>query len=348
MLPPEMKDLLFAYSNGVNSWLDSRKFNWSPEFLILRHRPHPWSVKDILVTKGVMALLLCMDYQSEIFRAKLATKVGAEKALQVLEEGVMLPAFETEDGSIPEWFLSPNFQGSNNWVLAGSRTETGKPILANDPHLEISLPSIWYEVHLRCPSLNVIGVSLPGVPAVIVGHNENIAWGMTNSGADVQDLYIEKLNSSKDMYLDGEEWKPLVVKEEKIRVKGRKEAEIIDIGWTERGPVVSPTVVSCQSPLSLRWTIYDGGRTVEALYLLNKARTWDDFVKALALFDVPSQNLVYADREGNIGYYLGGKIPLRPKETALFPFPGCAIRDGLLAPAGWVPPPSRCITAWRY
>ncbi|MFB0566194.1 MAG: penicillin acylase family protein [Candidatus Aminicenantaceae bacterium] len=321
-LSPELKQLLLDYCRGINSWLNSRKLKWPPEFLILRYRPQDWSVQDVLIIKEIMALLLCMDYQSEIFRAKLVKKFGPERALQILEEGVVLPSNDTQEGEIPEWFLSPNFQGSNNWVLAGWRTETGKPLLANDPHLEISLPSIWYEIHLKCPSLNVIGVSLPGTPGVIIGHNEFIAWGMTNSGADVQDLYIEKLNSSQDSYLDKEGWKPLRKKEEMIRIRGRKEFEKIEVLWTERGPIVSPAVVSTPVPLSLRWTIYDGGRTLEAFYLLNKARTWDEFINALALFDVPSQSFVYADKEGNIGYYLSGSIPLRPKETALFPFPG--------------------------
>ena len=322
MLSPQIKDLLLSYSKGVNSWMNSRKFDWPPEFLILRHQPQPWRIQDSLIIKEIMALLLCSDYQSELMRAKLVKKVGPEKALQILEEGIELPSHNIEEGALPEWLTSPNFQGSNNWVLAGQRTESGKPLLANDPHLGISLPSIWFEIHLHCPSMNVTGVSLPGVPVVVIGHNEFIAWGITNSYADVQDLYIEQLNNSQDMYLDEDGWKPLLSKEEKIRIKGRKEAEIIEVFWTERGPIISPNVISSQTPLSLRWTIYEGGKTAESLYLLNKARTWEDFVEALALFDAPSQNFVYADKMGNIGYYLSGKIPRRAKEAALFPFPG--------------------------
>ncbi|NIM60067.1 MAG: penicillin acylase family protein, partial [Candidatus Aminicenantes bacterium] len=115
------------------------------------------------------------------------------------------------------------FQGSNNWVLAGSRTESGRPILANDPHLEISLPPIWYEIHVSCPGLNAVGVSLPGVPLVIIGHNESIAWGITNSAVDVQDLFIERLNPARDMYWDNNEWRPLFTKEERIKIRGEKE-----------------------------------------------------------------------------------------------------------------------------
>jgi penicillin amidase len=148
-LTPEMKDLLLAYSRGINSWMDSRRFDWPPEFLILGYRPYPWDMKDSLVIKEMMALLLSVDYQSELGRAKLIKKFGPEKALQILEEGVELPSYDMKEGTLPEWLESQKFRGSNSWVLSGQRTESGKPLLANDPHLEINLPSIWYEIH-RC------------------------------------------------------------------------------------------------------------------------------------------------------------------------------------------------------
>ncbi len=321
-LLPRMKELLQSYSDGVNSWINTRKFNWPPEFMLLRHRPQLWQPLDSLVIKEIMALLLCVDYQSEAVRGRLVKKLGAEKALQIMEEGISAAYSEIEGLSLPEDLAPLPSQGSNNWVLAGSRTESGKPLLANDPHLEISLPPIWYEVHLVSPGLNVIGVSLPGVPAVIIGHNESIAWGMTNSEVDVQDLYLEKLNPSRDSYLDGGEWKPLVKKEEVIMVKGQKQPERMEVSWTRRGPLVSPLIVKSKSPISLSWTVHEGGQTMEAFYLLDRAESWIEFVEALKLFDAPSQNFVYADREGNIGYYLSGKIPLRPELAALFPFPG--------------------------
>ncbi|NIO49896.1 MAG: hypothetical protein GTN73_10770 [Candidatus Aminicenantes bacterium] len=320
-LSPKMKTLILSYSQGVNSWMNSRRLNWPPEFLLLGYRPQPWGPLDSLIVREIMALILCVDYQSEILRAKLVKELGAQKALQILEEGIAAPHLEIEDVPLSDWPISHPFQGSNNWVLAGSRTESGKPLLANDPHLEISLPPIWYEIHLSCPGLNAVGVSLPGVPLVIIGHNESIAWGITNSGVDVQDLYIEKLNSSKDMYWDNDEWKPLFTKEERIKIRGEKDSERIEVSWTERGPVVSPVLSKNEKPLSLSWTIYDGGRTMESFYLLNKAQNWQEFVDALKLFDAPPQNFVYADKEGNIGYYLSGKIPIREEVAALFPFP---------------------------
>jgi penicillin amidase len=167
----------------------------------------------------------------------------------------------------------------------------------------------------------VIGVSLPGIPFVIIGHNDSIAWGMTNSAADVQDLFIEKLNESKDMYLDEAGWKPLLKKEERIRIKGKKDPIMFEVLWTSRGPILDPLILKSDVPLSLQWVIHEGGKTAEAFYLINKAKSWEDFSEALKIMDAPSQNFVYGDREGNIGYYLSGKIPVRLKESALFPYP---------------------------
>ncbi len=320
-LTPWMKELLLAYCDGVNSWMRSRKFDWPPEFLILGYRPHPWSPLDSLIIKELMALLLSVDFQSEAMIAKLTKKLGAERALQLMEKGIAVPPSELKGLSLSESHGAPPFRGSNNWVLSGSRTESGKPLLANDPHLGISLPPVWFEVHLVCPEFNVIGVSFPGVPSVIIGHNEFIAWGETNSYADVQDLYLERLDPAGNMYLDHEGWKPLLKIEEMIKVKGEKEPVKVEMKWTERGPIITPHVIESESPLSLSWTIYEGGRTFESFYLLNKARNWQEFQDALKLFDCPSQNFVYADREGNIGYYLSGKIPKRQIKAALFPYP---------------------------
>lgn len=320
-LTPRMKELLLAYGDGVNSWMRSRKLDWPPEFLILGYRPHPWSALDSLIIKELMALLLSVDYQSEAMRAKLAKKLGAEKALQIIEKGIAVPSSEIEGLSLSESHGVPPFRGSNNWVLSGSRTESGKPLLANDPHLGISLPSVWFEFHLVCPEFNAVGVSFPGVPSVIIGHNEFVAWGETNSYADVQDLYLERLDPAGNMYLDQDGWKPLLKSEEMIKVKGEKEPVRVEMKWTERGPIITPYVIESESPLSLSWTIYEGGRTFESFYLLNKARNWREFQDALKLFDCPSQNFVYADREGNIGYYLSGKIPKRQTKAALFPYP---------------------------
>ncbi|MDH7512167.1 MAG: penicillin acylase family protein [Clostridiales bacterium] len=326
-LSADVKEALVAYSDGVNAWMSERKIDWPPEFLLLRHRPEPWGVLDSLVIKEIQALTLCTDYPSELARAKLVKKVGREKALQILEEDIEDIPVESETqafsvGQLARSSFSSAALGSNNWVVAGSRTESGRPLLANDPHLDISLPPIWYEIHLNSPGFDVVGVSFPGEPLVVIGHNAAIAWGVTNSGVDVQDVYIEKLDESRDSYFDGDGWKPLLKKEETIRVKGRKDPEKMDVLWTARGPLLSSAETEDGTFYSLRWTIQEGGRIFESLYLLNKARNWEEFCRAMELWDVPSQNFVYADVAGNIGYYLSGRIPLRDKTAALFPVPG--------------------------
>lgn len=321
-LSPQMKELLASYAAGVNAWMNRRRWNWPPEFLLLRYRPDPWHPMDSLLIKGIMALALSFEYQNEIMRARLVRKLGKEKALSILEEGIVSSSYDLQDLQFSILLETPGGQGSNSWVCQGSRTVSGMPLLANDPHLEISLPPIWYEVHLVCPTMNVVGVSIPGTPFVILGHNQHIAWGMTYSTADCQDLFMERFNTSKDMYLDKEGWKPVRKIREVIQVRGRKEPERMEILWTARGPIISPLLVESQVPIALSWTVYEGGRTFESFYLLNKAKNWHEFQEAIKLFDAPSHNFVYADRFGNIGYYLSGKIPLRQKEAALFPFPG--------------------------
>jgi len=319
---PHERDLITAYCRGVNFWMESQGWNWPPEFLVLRFRPEPWRPLDSLVIKEIMSMLLCVDYPSEFLRGNLAKRLGAEKALEILEREISEVPEEVGEVSLGQ--LSDLFfnGGSNNWVVSGALTETGKPLLANDPHLQISVPPIWYEAHLQCPKINVTGVTIPGMPFVVIGHNENIAWGLTNSGIDVQDLYVEKLDDREKNYWSQEGWKPLLKREEVVYVRGRKEPYSLTVNWTERGPIISPEIIQSLTPVSLRWAIHDGGREFGAFFMLNKARNWDEFRTALALYNTPSQNIVYADVEGNIGYWLMGKIPIRDFQSALFPFPG--------------------------
>jgi penicillin amidase len=328
-LTPELKEFLTLYTQGVNAWMGSRRFNWPPEFLLLRYRPEPWGIMDSLIIKEILALSLCPDLSSELVRAKLVETLGLDRALEILEQDAGVPPLE----KIPPFEVSRDFfsfavGGSNNWVLAGSRTASGKPLLANDPHLRISLPSIWHEIGLHSPNFKVVGVSFPGAPLVVIGHNASIAWGVTNSAADVQDLYLERLNDAKDSYLDKDGWKPLLKKEEVIKVRGQSAPEKLEVLWTGRGPILSPFIIENEVPISLRWTISEGGRIYESLFRLNQARNWEEFCRAVALWDVPSQNFVYADVHGNIGYYLSGLIPLRNKAVGLFPASGWVEENG--------------------
>ena len=322
-LPVEMKELLSAYARGVNAYLGSLKWNWPPEFMILRFRPEPWRVEDTLAIKHVLAMELAADLTSELPRMNIM-KLTGHRGLEVLEPNIdFAPDPEVR---LDLLFLGelerPILAGSNNWVISGSLTESGQPLLANDPHLAISVPPIWMEIDLESPDYKVSGVTVPGVPLVIIGHNQYIAWGVTNSYLDVQDIYVEQVNWDNESYFRKGEWKPFTFRKEIVKIRGEKEPRIMNIRWTEEGPMLNPFLLNCEMPITLRWTIYEGDQTVYGLYLINRARNWTEFCQGVRLFENPSQNFVYADIAGNIGYYLSGKIPVRKKETAVYPYPG--------------------------
>ncbi|MFJ9374481.1 penicillin acylase family protein [Streptomyces sp. NPDC101455] len=233
--------------------------------------------------------------------------------------------------------------GSNSWVVAGKNTITGKPLLANDPHLEASLPSVWYQMGLHCRVISskcqydVSGYTFAGMPGVVIGHNQDIAWGMTNSGVDVTDLYLEKL--SGDGYLYDGTTQPFTTRTETIKVAGGASKKIV-VRETNNGPLLSDrndelvqvgkkAAVDTAAPdrgdgygIALRWTAEDAGTTMDAVFAIDKASDWSEFRSASAKFDVPSQNLVYADTKNNIGYTLPGKIPTRGKGDGSLPVPG--------------------------
>ncbi|HEV7896296.1 MAG TPA: penicillin acylase family protein [Planosporangium sp.] len=234
--------------------------------------------------------------------------------------------------------------GSNSWVIAGSRTATGKPILANDPHLGASMPAIWFQIGLHCDcGLHVEGFSFSGLPGVVIGHNDRIAWGFTNLGPDVTDLYLEKVDG--DRYLVDGQWRDLDKRQEVIKVAGGKPVTVT-VRTGKDGPLLSDAsaelrgigaaapvtgtgtpseTATKQTPayaVALRWTALDPGRTVEAVFTLNAARGWADFRRAAAQFEVPAQNLIYADVDGNIGYQSPGRIPVRGKGDGRWPAPG--------------------------
>jgi penicillin G amidase len=231
--------------------------------------------------------------------------------------------------SISSWFLSgsmlfldsqPGLIGSNNWVVSGAHTVSGKPLLSNDMHLGHQMPNLWYEAHLRCLSpacgnFDVAGVALPGYPYIIVGHNQRIAWGFTNLGPTIEDAYIETFNSD-GQYLTPEGWKQPEQRREIIDVNGKPDA-IVDVTLTRHGPIVTDLVPGETRKLSLRWTLYDGIRN--PFFDLNSAQNWNEFRHALSQLDAPGQNVVYADVYGNIGYQATGKIPIRASGDGSLP-----------------------------
>ena len=209
--------------------------------------------------------------------------------------------------------------GSNNWVVNGEHTATGKPLLANDMHLELTLPPIWYEVHLTAPGWNVKGFALPGAPMVVVGHNDRIAWGFTNNGADVLDLYIETFNpANPDEYRVNGAWKKADVYDEVIKVKGAPD-EHLRLVVTRHGPVVHR---DGDKSYAMRWTVLEPGALCTFYNWLGKAQNWGEFREIMKGIWGPGQNVVYADVDGNIGYILGARVPIRKKGHGEVPVPG--------------------------
>jgi len=231
--------------------------------------------------------------------------------------------------ALRSWFdETPMVLGSNNWVVSGAHTVSGKPLLSNDMHLAHQMPNLWYEAHLRCATLacagssgagfDVAGVTLPGYPYVIVGHNQRLAWGFTNIGPTVEDLYIETFNAD-GAYQTPQGWKQPEHRSEMIRVKGKPDVTV-DVVLTRHGPIITDLVPGETRKLSLRWTMYDGLRN--PFFTVDSAQNWQDFRHAFSELDAPGQNVVYADVDGNIGYQATGKIPIRAAGDASLPQSG--------------------------
>ncbi len=210
--------------------------------------------------------------------------------------------------------------GSNNWVVSGAHTASGKPLLSNDMHLDLSLPNIWYEAHLTASDFDVAGVTLPGVPWVIAGHNQRIAWGFTNLGPNVEDVYVEKFNDQGE-YLTPQGWKKPDHRQEIIQVKGKSEVTV-DVLTTRHGPIITDVVPGEQRRLALKWTIFDPQASRVPFFALNSARNWQEFQAAVAQLGAPAQNVVYADVDGHIGYQATGMIPTRAAGNNEVPVPG--------------------------
>lgn len=346
--------IMEMYARGVNAYLASarRGKRLPPEFTLLGFSPARWQPLDSVVWAKVMAWNLSANWDMELLRAAFTGKLGAARAAQLEPEDVpenptIIPpaVFRNvattmlEQLQEAETFPTIRMGGaSNNWVVDGNKTFTGMPLLANDPHLAAQVPGIWYENHLVAPTFEVTGVSFPGVPWVVIGHNRDLAWGCTNAFPDVQDLYIEKANPANPRQFEFRgEWETATLVREEIRVKGRRRPHVEEVVVTRHGPIVNRVVPVAQPdtpPLALRWTGYEPSRITRAVDGVNRARSWADFCEALRYWTVPSQNFVYADRQGNIGYYQPGLIPIRSKGMGLVPTPGWT---GEYEWSGWIP-----------
>ncbi|MGB7554945.1 MAG: penicillin acylase family protein, partial [Candidatus Korobacteraceae bacterium] len=210
--------------------------------------------------------------------------------------------------------------GSNNWVVSGAHTLSGKPLLLNDMHLDLHIPNVWYEAHLTAGDFDVAGVTLPGVPFVISGHNRFIAWGFTNLGPNVEDLYIEKFND-KGEYLTPQGWKQPEHRKEIIRVKGKPEVNV-DVEITRHGPIISDVIPGEKRKLALKWIVYDPQSWRAQFFAVDSAKNWEEFRAAFSQFGAPGQNVVYADVDGHIGYQATGMVPIRAAGDGSVPVPG--------------------------
>jgi penicillin amidase len=346
LLDAESLGLLEAYARGVNAFLERNRLKRPLELLLLGHAPEPWRPLDTLAWSQMMAWGLSTNWDSELVNAAVVAKLGPVRAARlkgeyarqhpmILHDQTHASLYEhalAEFRAAEAWLPMTGLAGmSNNWVVDGHKSVTGRPLLANDPHLSLQMPSIWYEVHLVTPEAEVTGVSLPGSPGVVIGHNAHLAWGFTAALPDTADLYLERLDPrDSTRYEFRGEWLKAEVRHESIRVRGEATPRRAEVVVTRHGPIVtrlSPLgdrpLAGTDMALALRWIGHDGSRIVQAALGMNRAKNWDEFRQALGLFDAPSMNVVYADREGNIAYHMCGKVPLRaPGHQGRTPVPG--------------------------
>lgn len=346
-LEGDAKAALEAYAAGVNAFIESHKDTLPPEFFVLGYQPAPWSPVDSLVWGKVMAWNLGDNWESELLRARLIQTLGEEKTRELTptypeDHPLIIPPevesyrhldlaglFEQGEALREVGLDHHDGLGSNSWVVDGSMSASGMPLLANDIHLDIQMPSLWYEVHLVGGGFDVEGASLPGVPGVVAGHNQHIAWGLTYVGTDVQDLYLERINPDNPQQYEYQgQWQDMQIIEEVIQVKGQ-EPVVLPVRITRHGPLLSAVSEDIGQDLgedvavAFRWTALDPNRILRSLLDLDQAENWAQFHQALSQWAVPGINMVYADSEGNIGYQMTGLVPLRaPGHTGLLPVPG--------------------------
>lgn len=361
-LQPEIKKALEDYARGVNAYIATLNKDTLPvEFRILRYSPREWTTSDSIVIGKILAEALSNTYQLDLIResmkgidpAKLADLTNPVTAYDVIlygsdkksasaanqvdqnylkssDDNAELAAIAKNEIELRERSLSrigmyaEDLAASNNWVVSGKLTADGKPILANDPHLLASAPGIWYLVHLSSPYMRVAGVTFPGVPGVVLGHNAEIAWGATNVGPDVQDLYVETFND-KGEYQTQSGWKPVTEREEVIKFRANPldptlSSETLKVRETSNGPVI---IERDKISYSLKWTAFDPKNSdFSAFFYLNRAKDWNSFKKALSDYGGSMQNFVYADVKGNIGWQTAGKVPIRRKGDGSLPYDG--------------------------
>lgn len=341
LLSPPLRAALDAYAAGVNAYLAHRRGALPLEYYLLNVSPEPWKPADTLVWAKLMALELAGNFRRELLHARLARRLTPEE-LRLLYPPYPADGPVTVGGAVHALdgmplaeiaallprFVGPGF-ASNNWVVDGAHSASGKPLLANDPHLGLSAPSVWYVVRIETPGLSLAGATAPGSPVLVLGHNQRIAWGFTNTESDVEDLFIEHVDpADATHYLAPGGSEPFATRSEQIRVRHAAPVTL-SVRATRHGPVISDLggryadAAAPGSVLALQATFLQGeDRTAEALWRVNRAGNWDAFRDALKDFVAPQQNMVYADIDGNIGFFAPGRVPIRGKGDGWLPAPG--------------------------
>jgi penicillin amidase len=360
---PQLRAALESYARGVNAYINSLdEKSLPPEFQILRYKPREWTAADSLVAGKVFAESLSMTWEADIMRValqdlpaekreKLLMKFSPDDVVVVGNDGekpktahpastarltkqesvALLEETRKVQNALESalalvGFYAEDRAASNNWVVSGKRTASGKPLLANDPHLLATAPSIWHMVHLAMPGMRVAGVTTPGFPGVLIGHNEHIAWGATNLGPDVQDVYLETFDPQNPRrYKTPSGWQEAEIRREEIKVRkgplsNETDIETVDVTVTRHGPIV---LEKDGRRYALRWTAFNPQASdAEGFFRINHAKNWKEFTEALGHYKGITFNFVYADVEGNIGYYGAGLIPIRKKGDGSLPYDG--------------------------
>lgn len=353
----EVRRVLDSYAAGVNAWLGARRDPLPPEFILLGVKPEQWQPADTLVWSRLMALRLGRNRKNEILRARIAKRLD-KKGLNVelldqlwpddplgtpaTLDSALLGIRSAQNvllGSLDADLLGNS--GSNGWIVHGRLTRTGKPVLANDPHLGFGAPILWYLARIEAPGLSLTGATVPGVPLMLLGHNGSIAWGMTNGGADVEDVFVETLDPENPArYLSPQGSLPFAMRREVIAVKGAEEVTMA-IRETRHGPVISDgsknalgTVDTGHVVVLATPALRSDDRTVGALLAINRARNWNDFRTAANSFHTPQTNLFFAGLDGDIGFVSAGRIPIRKNGDGRIPVMGA---DGRHDWTGFIP-----------
>jgi penicillin amidase len=333
---------LNAYADGVNKFLEGHGNSLPLEFVILGYRPEPWSAIDSVVVAKLQAYDAANNLDQELLRAGLASRFGTGVLATLMPDpsgrsasvderawaavAPYLPATEPTPGLPARSSLAlpgaGDGTGSNCWALAGSRTASGKPILAGDPHLAVRNPSIWYEIGLEGAGYKLVGFSFAGIPAIVIGHNDRIAWSFTYAYTDTQDLFVERQDPTDPRRYEYKgRFEPATFVRESINVKGRADPVVVDVAITRHGPILTPVLGGQTAPLALRWTALDPGRLVDFVFELPRAGSWQDFRAAAADFSGAAVSACYADVDGHIGYQLIGQLPARRGDGQM-PVPG--------------------------